>query len=184
MQTNKKTSKRSFWNSGFCSMLIIICAFFVCFGITCTVWRAITSSQSVVSDGNVFGYSIVDVHSNNFNPTFKAGDKVVVHHTDLGNVPTTGYVVYNVSNSNGMVYDICKINSMDADTHTINITTNQGTRNINSSLYVGTVVTTSDIVAGMVEVVNSNIMLWLFCVGFGVVFVTLLICRKNALRHQ
>ena len=180
---NTQGSKVRFWNTGFCSFLIILFAFFFAFGTTCTVWKMITRSSSVVSDGNVFGYSIIDVHSNNYSPTFKAGNTTIAYHTDLQAVPSKGMIVYNVSNNNGMQYDVAQLVSINTDAHTITIKDNNGTRNINSSLYVGAVVLADSLTMGIIQVLNSNLMLWIFAVGGGVIFLTLLICRNRALRQ-
>ena len=177
---NYKDSKRGFWNTGFSSFLIIMFAFFFAFGMTCTIWKLVTNASSVVSDGNVFGYSIVDVHSNSYSPTFKAGDTAVVHHTNLENATIGGMIVYNVSNDGEMQYDVAKLISVDNDEHTMVISDLNGTHTKNASLYVGTVLQVSSLTEGIVQVVNSNIMIWLFDVAFGVILVTLLICRRRA----
>lgn len=178
---NSKRSKRGFWNSGFCSFLIIMFAFFFAFGMTCTIWKVVTKSQSVVSDGNVFGYSLVNVNSDAYTPTYKAGDTIVVYHANLEGVAVGSDIVYSVSNTNGMKYDICKLTNINLDEHKITIETNAGTRELNQSYYVGVVSETPELIAGIIEVINSDIMIWLFDIIFGLIFFTLLICRGRAL---
>ena len=183
MSTNNKSTKSSFWQSGFCSLIIVIFAVFFVFGLTCTIWRVVTSSQSVVSNGNVFGYSVESVYSNDYSQEYKAGDLVVVRHMELGNTAPKALVVYNVDNEPEMLYNVCKVVDIDAEHYEIHYTDDNGNAKMNIAKVVGCVVETDALTMGIIQVINSSIMFWLFVVIFGLAFLALIIGRRRALSH-
>lgn len=185
-KTKEQNSRGKFLTSGACVFLIVVFAFLFAFGLLCSIWHAVTISD--VSEGNVFGYSAMEVDTDIVSPAYVTGDKIVVHAIPAEEIQQGDYIVYNTGNDEIKTYSLGQVIRVDVDNYRVYVTDNtcnaSETKSVNTALYIGIVGQESEFMYNLIAVLNSAIMVWLFAVVFGLIFVILLALYIIAIKHR